>query len=681
MKVQGRKVLVCNCEETMDLDARRLAVGEDGTPTIHRHLCRTGMAAFESALAGDEPILVACTQEAPLFSEIAEDAGADERVSFFNIRERAGWTAKGQDPHAKIAALIEEAVLEPEPTGLKTIESSGLCLVYGAGQQALDAARMLNARLSVTLLLSDAADMVLPSVMDVAVYRGRIRSVSGSLGQFDVTVDSYAPILPSARTEPQFMMARDGAKSDCAVIVDISGGTPLVTGFEKRDGYFRADPKDPAAVARVLFEAGEMVGTFEKPLYVSYDASICAHSRSGRTGCTNCLDVCPAGAISDAGDTVFYDHGICAGCGSCAAACPTGAVSYAYPRRADLVGRLQTLIAAYARAGGKRPVLLLHDETYGDEMIATMARMGRGLPANVLPVGLHSVFHTGHEVMLAAILAGAQDVVWLANPQKSDELPPLESQIALAEALLSGLGHEAEGRFHVLEVADPDAVEDELYRLKAKPGRGEPRRIAAFGGKRDVARAVIGELRATGDAAADVIALPAGAPYGRISIDTDGCTLCLSCVAACPMGALSDNPERPQVRFTEAACVQCGLCADTCPEKVISLEPRYDLGAEAMSARILNEEKPATCISCGKPFGTQSTINRIAEKLSGNHWMYRSADQINLIRMCDDCRVSAQWAMPDSPMRMGERPRPRTTAEYLEADKAGLTIEDFLKRH
>ena len=61
--------------------------------------------------------------------------------------------------------------------------------------------------------------------------------------------------------------------------------------------------------------------------------------------------------------------------------------------------------------------------------------------------------------------------------------------------------------------------------------------------------------------------------------NVEGCTLCHACVTACPTHALSDNPDRAMLRFTESLCVQCGLCQSTCPEKVITLEPRLDFKA------------------------------------------------------------------------------------------------------
>ena len=63
-----------------------------------------------------------------------------------------------------------------------------------------------------------------------------------------------------------------------------------------------------------------------------------------------------------------------------------------------------------------------------------------------------------------------------------------------------------------------------------------------------------------------VISLPNGAPYGRVAIDKEHCTVCLTCVSACPAGALQDNPDAPQLLFREDACLQCGICVSTCPE-------------------------------------------------------------------------------------------------------------------
>ena len=145
----------------------------------------------------------------------------------------------------------------------------------------------------------------------------------------------------------------------------------------------------------------------------------------------------------------------------------------------------------------------------------------------------------------------------------------------------------------------------------------------------------------------------------------EGCTLCLACVSACPTGALGDNPERPQLRFAEDACVQCGLCKATCPEKVITLRPQLDFRAATASARVLKEEEPFHCIRCNKPFGVKSTIERVAAKLEGKHWMFQnSAQRLDVIKMCEDCRVMAiteqefdPYAAPPDPRRA----RPKIT--------------------
>ena len=81
------------------------------------------------------------------------------------------------------------------------------------------------------------------------------------------------------------------------------------------------------------------------------------------------------------------------------------------------------------------------------------------------------------------------------------------------------------------------------------------------------------------------IALPQGAPFGTIAVDRETCTMCLACVGSCPDGALLDNAESPQLRFIESKCVQCGLCATTCPEHSITLMPRLSLAPRSEGRR------------------------------------------------------------------------------------------------
>jgi ferredoxin len=177
----------------------------------------------------------------------------------------------------------------------------------------------------------------------------------------------------------------------------------------------------------------------------------------------------------------------------------------------------------------------------------------------------------------------------------------------------------------------------------------QPASFAVQSDKRATLDLAIDHLMRQSAAPPEVIALPAQAsPFGSIAVNADRCTMCLSCVSACPEAALADNPDKLQLRFIEKNCVQCGLCASTCPEDAITLQPRLllaDSGKARHQLRVLNEAQPYRCIRCAKPFGTAKAIELMVAKL-GMHPMFQGAGADRL-KMCGDCRVIDIHTNPD----------------------------------
>ena len=663
MKVGGKRCLVCDCEGTMPLDGGALAraLGTAVEPVVHHQLCRRQIDAVRAVAGGGEELLIGCTQEAPLFAETL--GAAAPAAAFVNIRERAGWSEEGARATPKIAALLAEAAVLVAPGTTVTTRSQGRCVVLGDGEVAMDAARQLADRLSVTLLLTDLGELLPPSRHEFPILAGTVLAAIGHLGGFALEVQGLQSMAVSSRDRLRMSSWQERGKLEADLILDLRGGQPLFTAHGRRDGYLRAEPSDAVAIQRALFDATGLVGEFEKPRHITFDADLCAHSRSRRTGCTRCLDQCPTGAITPAGDHVAIDPWVCAGCGSCAGVCPTGAASYASPSADALLRRLRSLIGTYLDAGGVAPVLLAHEERHGGELIAAMARLGRGLPARVLPFAVPEIAQLGFEFLAAAPAYGAAELLVLAPPVKRGEIAGLEATMGHVRAALDGLGHGGE-RLALMVEDDPDRVEATLWSLAERhpAPRGD---FVPLGGKRALMRAALDQLHRTAPDPVERVTMPEGAPFGSVEVDAAGCTLCLACVGACPTGALLDNPDRPMLSFVEDACVQCGLCRNTCPERVIRLEPRLDFTPAARAPRVLKEEEPAQCTRCGKAFGTKSSIERIVSQLSGRNPLFQTPEQVALIRMCDDCRVKAQFEAKDNPMALGERRRPRTSEDYL----------------
>lgn len=675
---------VCNCNRTMPLDA---AAGAElgtalGTPPlpVASELCRREVDSYLRALNGVEDVVVACTQERALFSELAEQKGSVAPLRFVNIRETGGWGAQGKNALPKMAALLAAAALpDPEPVPVVDYRSGGHVLIAGPAERVLPWAKRLAAQLDVSALLSAEARSALPTERAFPVFSGENVALSGWLGAFTATWQQANPIdletctrcnacidvCPEHAIDLSYQIDLDKCKShrdcvkacgaigaidfsrtttersaECDLVFDLSD-RPLLTMHQPPQGYF-APGADMQRQMDDALKLTQMVGEFSKPKFFVYKEKLCAHSRSGKIGCTSCIDVCSAEAVHHDGNLIKVNPNLCVGCGACTTVCPSGALSYAYPRATDIGTRLKTMLSVYGKAGGKQPALLLHDQENGGELVNRLGRLAQaegklqGMPARMMPVDLHHSASTGVDVWLTAIAYGATNIAVLTTGSDAPQyVEALLRQIDVAQTILNGLGYQGT-HLSLIEASDPEKLDVALASIVPAQVAAQHALFNIATDKRSTLALAIDHLKTHAPVPVTEIALPVGAPFGVVNVNKQTCTLCMSCVGACPEAALADNPNMPQLRFIETNCVQCGLCEQTCPEDAISLMPRLLLTDAAKQPVVLNEAQPFHCIRCQKPFGTAQMVENMIAKLSLHGAFSGNLDRL---KMCSDCRV------------------------------------------
>lgn len=494
---------------------------------------------------------------------------------------------------AREVAYAAVAKLKPESTSLIEYQSRGHVIII-ANAEALKLLGDLPKALSSEVIQVESLSPKFSSEKEIII--------KGALGDFVIHV------------------AEQELKAD--LILDL-GAKPILDMAYKPPGYL-CSGLERIELHKIKVELEDLVGTFEKPLYINYDESICAHGRSGKKGCTRCIDACPAEAITSLINKIEVETTRCHGGGICATVCPSNALTYAYPKPKDLLQHVRTLILSYLSEGEIAPDLVFVNEE-------EQSRVEHCLPA-ALVINVEEVASVGPEVWLSALAWGARSVrLFALDGMPESAQKALDLHLEVAQKTLTAMNY-PENSLSVIYDQSELITSSFLSPINTTSH-------AAVTDKRQAFYMALDHLVAQAEIVSPMVLLPEGAIFGDVTIDKSSCTLCMACVSACPGNALQDGHEKPQLSLVEASCLQCGVCISTCPENAISTSPRLLLDRELrQKPRVLHEDKPFCCTSCGKPFATTSGITTILTKLAG-HSMFANQRARDRLKMCEDCRV------------------------------------------
>jgi len=340
----------------------------------------------------------------------------------------------------------------------------------------------------------------------------------------------------------------------------------------------------------VLQTIRENIENYEYKKFTTYDSSICQYHERREETCSKCEEVCPTTAIVkvDEDKHLVFSQIDCHGCGGCISVCPSGAVDYAPTNRESLF-ELSKLFE------GSIPLVIPEKMNIEELEI--------DLKENVLPFTVEGEKFLHESSFLTLLQESGSSLIFYSDflSKGSKEsiriLNDIYEKKYNKKAIYIAMDKE-ELKQALIEV---DFIENSRFtynQVNIKKRENFAFRLKHIVGEEDFGTVTTGEH----------------IHYGKIKVNEDNCTLCLSCVGACNVDALIANVHDNSLRINASVCTSCGYCIASCPEKdcmtleadTLSLNPTW------FTEQTLAKDTLFACVECGVEFATTKAIEKIA---------------------------------------------------------------------
>ncbi len=353
---------------------------------------------------------------------------------------------------------------------------------------------------------------------------------------------------------------------------------------------------------------------------INYNPDICQYkgrvTKDGSDICGDCANICPTNAIlkiDEKKELKFSDED-CETCGGCVSVCPSGALDLSATPR-EYMYEASNLLKGYK-------ILIIPE-------VMDIENLNVKLPKKVLPfiVGGRKFLHEAHFLSLFQ-QSGAQ-VVFYTDFLSKGSLSALD--------MVNEIGKRKYGEDLVLVAMSEHELDNALQ--DAKYIENSRYSINELGlNKREIFAARLSHLIGEDDLGVyenkdEYI------HYGKVIINENNCTLCLSCVGACNVKALSAHPEDNSLRFNASICTDCTYCAVVCPESdcIEVVRDKFELKKESFRQVVMAKDELFKCVECGKEFAPRKAVMKIAQMMTP---MFNGDEaKIRTLYCCETCKA------------------------------------------